>query len=219
MTSEPSPLALFGTRASATVRSLLDDRGIEVWCSKYPAEFTEGRLSCMPDWSIAADFVVAGPRLAGPAIEGLPSDQSGFIPVDEHGRIREREAVYAAGDGTTFPIKQGGIAAAQADAAAESIARLAGAELEPRPFRPILRALLLGGERSTFMSVELTGGSGDTSEVSEEALWWPAGKIVGRYLSPFLASLGVAELHPEIDEDVLRVEIDEAALHEINWER
>ena len=69
------------------------------------------------------------------------------------------------------------------------------------------------------MSVELTGGSGDTSEVSEEALWWPAGKIVGRYLSAFLASLGVAEFHREIDEDVLRVEIDEAALHEINWER
>ena len=219
VTSEPSPLALFGTRASATVRSLLDDRGIEVWCSKYPAEFTEGRLSSMPDWSIEADFVVVGPRLAGPAIEGLPSDQSGFIPVDEHGRIRERKAVYAAGDGTTFPIKQGGIAAAQADAAAASIARLAGADVEPSPFRPILRALLLGGERSTFMSVELTGGSGDTSEVSEEALWWPAGKIVGRYLSPFLAGLGVAELHPEIDEDVLRVEIDDAALHEINWER
>jgi sulfide:quinone oxidoreductase len=219
VTSEPSPLALFGTRASATVRSLLDARGIEVWCSKYPAGFTEGRLSCVPDGSIAADFVVAAPRLAGPAIEGLPSDQSGFIPVDEHGRIREREAVYAAGEGTTFPVKQGGIAAAQADAAAASIARLAGSELEPRPFRPILRALLLGGERSTFMSVELTGGSGDTSEVSEEALWWPAGKIVGRYLSPFLASLGVTEVHPESDEDVLRVEIDEAALHEINWER
>jgi sulfide:quinone oxidoreductase len=219
VTSEPSPLALFGMRASATVRSLLDDRGIDVWCSKHPAEFKEGRLSCVPDGSIAADFVVAGPRLAGPAIDGLPSDQSGFIPVDEHGRIRERKAVYAAGDGTTFPIKQGGIAAAQADAAAESIARLAGAELEPRPFRPVLRALLLGGEQSTFMSVELTGGSGDTSEVSEEPLWWPAGKIVGRYLSQFLASLGVAELHPEIDEDVLRVEIDEAALHEINWER
>jgi sulfide:quinone oxidoreductase len=219
VTSEPSPLALFGTRASATVRSLLDKRGIDLWCSKYPAEFTEGRLSCVPDGSIAADFVVAGPRLAGQPIEGLPSDQSGFIPVDEHGRIRKREAAFAAGDGTTFPIKQGGIAAAQADVAAESIARLAGAELEPRAFRPVLRALLLGGERSTFMSVELTGGSGDTSEVSEEALWWPAGKIVGRYLSPFLASLGVTELHPQADEDVLRIEIDEAALHEIKWER
>src|SRR4029453_13881779 len=76
VTSEPSPLALFGTRASATVRSLLDKRGIDLWCSKDPAEFTEGRLSVVPDGSIAADFVVAGPRLAGQPIEGLPSDQS-----------------------------------------------------------------------------------------------------------------------------------------------
>lgn len=220
VTSEPSPLALFGARASATVRSLLAERGIEISCSTYPAECAEGRLICMPDGpSFAADAVVAGPRLAGPEIEGLPVDRSGFIPVDEHGLVPGQDAVYAAGDVTTFPIKQGGIAAAQADAAAESIARLAGAELEPRPFRPVLRALLLGGEQSTFMSVELTGGSGDTSEVSEEALWWPPGKIVGRYLSPFLASLGVTEVHPEGEEDVLRIEIDEAVLHEIDWSR
>jgi hypothetical protein len=42
---------------------------------------------------------------------------------------------------------------------------------------------------------------------------------VGRYLSPFLASLGVTELHPHADEEILRIEIDEAALHEIKWER
>jgi len=219
VTAEPSPLALFGSRGSAAVQSLLDDRKIDMWCSKYPAEFAEGRLSCVPDGSIAGDSVVAAPRLAGPKIEGLPVDRSGFVPVDDHGRVRGHEAVYAAGDGTTFPIKQGGIAAAQADAAAASIAREAGADIEPEPFRPVLRALLLSGEQPTFMSVELGGGGGDTSEVSEEALWWPAGKIVGRYLSPFLASLGVAEVHPEADDDVLRIEIDEAALHEVDWSR
>lgn len=217
VTSEPSPLALFGTRASAAVQSLLDERGIEVRCSRYPAAFAEGSLTCVPEGSVPADVVVAGPRLAGPAIDGLPADQNGFIPVDEYGRVREREAVFAAGDGTTFPIKQGGIAAAQADAAATSIARMAGAGLEPQPFRPVLRALLLGGKQPTSMYVELAGGAGDTSVVSNEALWWPAGKIVGRYLSPFLADLGVAEVHPEADEDVLRVEIDEAALHQIDW--
>lgn len=219
VTSEPAPLAIFGTRASATVKSLLDERKIELWCSKYPAEFAEGRLSCVPDGSIAGDSVVAAPRLAGPEIEGLPVDRSGFVPVDEHGRVPGREAVYAAGDGTSFPIKQGGIAAAQADTAAASIAREAGAEIEPQPFRPVLRALLLSGEQPTFMYVDLGGGGGDTSEVSEEALWWPAGKIVGRYLSPFLASLGVAEVHQEADDDVLRIEIDEAAVHEVDWSR
>jgi len=219
VTSEPAPLAIFGVRASAAVQSLLEERGIAISCSRYPDEFAEGRLTCVANGPFPAEAVVAAPRLEGPQIDGLPVDRNGFIPVDEHGLVRGEDAVYAAGDGTTFPIKQGGIAAAQADTAAVSIARLAGADIEPRPFRPVLRALLLGGERSTFMSVELTGGHGETSEVSEEALWWPAGKIVGRYLSPFLASLGVAELHSKSDEDVLRVEIDAAAVHELDWPR
>ena len=44
-----------------------------------------------------------------------------------------------------------------------------------------------------------------------------SGKIVGKYLSPFLASLGVTDLHPSEEEDVLRIEIDAAAAHEVNW--
>jgi sulfide:quinone oxidoreductase len=217
VTSEPSPLALFGTRASAAVESLLDQRGVEVHCSTYPAEFADGRLLSIPEKEFEADFVVACPRLAGPAIDGLPRERSSFVPADEYGRVRGADAVYAAGDLTAFPIKQGGIAAAQADAAAESIAATAGADVEPKPFRPVLRALLVSGERPTFMSVELGGGHGDTSTVSEEALWWPAGKIVGRYLSPFLSSLGVDDPYRCEDEDVLRIEIDAAAAHEVAW--
>lgn len=218
VTSEPSPLAIFGKRASASVQSLLDERGIDVWCSKYPMEFAGGGLNCLPEDSFPAAAVVAAPRLAGPAIRGLPTDRAGFLPVDELGRVRGLHAVFAAGDGTDFPIKQGGIAALQADTAAVSIARLAGADVEPHPFKPVLRALLLSEKRPTFMHVELTGGGGDTSEVSDEALWWPAGKIFGRYLSPFLASLGITEVHPPED-DVLRVEIEAARLHELDWSR
>ena len=215
VTSEPSPLALFGTRASATVRSLLEERAIDVHCSTYPTEFADGRLLSVPAHELEADFVVACPRLAGPAIAGLPLERSGFVPVDEYGRVPGADGVYAAGDLTTFPIKQGGIAAAQADAAAESIAAGAGADVEPHAFRPVLRALLLSGERPAFMRVELGGGHGDTSAFSEEALWSPRGKIVGRYLSPFLAELGLAESHSEEEEDVLRIEIDAATAHEL----
>ena len=217
VTSEPAPLALFGMRASGAVQSLLDERGVKVHCSTYPGEFVDGHLLCVPGNDFEADCVVACPRLAGPAIDGLPRERSGFVPVDEYGRVRGADDVYAAGDLTTFPIKQGGIAAAQADAAAESIAARAGADVEPNPFRPVLRALLVTGERPTFMRVELGGGHGDTSTVSDEALWWPAGKIVGRYLSPFLASLGVADLRSGEEGDVLRIEIDAAAAHEVAW--
>jgi sulfide:quinone oxidoreductase len=55
--------------------------------------------------------------------------------VDEHGRVTGADDVYAAGDITTFAVKQGGIAAQQVEAAAESIAAEAGVDLVPRPFR------------------------------------------------------------------------------------
>jgi CBS domain-containing protein len=96
--------------------------------------------------------------------------------------------VYAAGDVTSFPIKQGGLAAQQAEAAAEAIAADLGADLTARPFRPLLRGLLLTGGRPQYLSRDLAGGAGDAFALSEEPLWWPPAKIVGRYLGPFLAA-------------------------------
>jgi sulfide:quinone oxidoreductase len=40
----------------------------------------------------------------------------------------------------------GGLASQQADAAAESIAALAGAAVTPKPFHPVIRGMLLTGE-------------------------------------------------------------------------
>ena len=65
--------------------------------------------------------------MEGPAIDGLPADEQGFIPIDDHARVKGLEDVYAAGDGTNFPIKQGGLGTQQADAAAEHIAHRLGA--------------------------------------------------------------------------------------------
>ena len=63
-----------------------------------------------------------------PEIPGLPQrPPHGYIPVDRYGGVDGLERVFAAGDATWFPIKQGGIAAQQADAAAGAIAELAGA--------------------------------------------------------------------------------------------
>ncbi len=66
---------------------------------------------------------MALPRLRGPRIGGIPQTFDGFVPVDSFGMVSGTQDVYAAGDITTFPVKQGGIAAQQADAAAEAIAR------------------------------------------------------------------------------------------------
>ena len=69
-------------------------------------------------------------------MRGLPAALNDFIPVDRHCQVRGVERVYAAGDATDFAIKHGGIAAQQADAAAEAIAALAGAPVKPKPSIP-----------------------------------------------------------------------------------
>jgi sulfide:quinone oxidoreductase len=133
---------------------------------------------------LRADRVVALPRLEGPLVEGIPQNGQGFVQVDGHGLVRGLDDVWAAGDMTDFPVKQGGLAAQQAEAAAESIAAFAGAAVEPRPFAPVLRGLLLTGLLPRFIRGE---SEGQEASFDTEPLWWPPAKIVGRYLAPFLA--------------------------------
>ena len=151
VTPEDEPLHLFGREASGAVRELLDERGIAVHTRAYPAEAREGELLLVADGIVVADRVVALPRLQGPRIGGVPQTFEGFIPVDLHGRVTGMSDVYAAGDITTFPVKQGGIAAQQAEAAAEAIAAAAGVDVTPRPFRPVLRGLLLTGAEPRYL--------------------------------------------------------------------
>jgi sulfide:quinone oxidoreductase len=195
VTHEKEPLGVFGS-ASAAVGELLERRGIALRTGTYAVSYEDGSLAVAPDDAIAADAVVALPRLTGVPIEGLPHDAHGFLPIDPHGRVRGVDDVFAAGDAVAFPVKQGGIAAQQADAAAETIAAAAGAPVEPQPFRPVLRGLLVSGEAPTFLRTELAGGAGDTSVAAGEALWWPPGKIVGHYLAPFLAERAETILAP-----------------------
>lgn len=207
VTPEEAPLELFGPAASQAARALLDEGGIELHTGRYPVEFRDGELSHVPGGSIAAERVVSLPRLLGPHVPGLPADAEGFIPVDLHGRVEGEQDVYAAGDATTSPIKQGGVATQQADAAAEAIAARAGAPVEPKPFRPVLRGLLLTGSTPRYMRAELSGGRGEDWAVSEQPLWWPPSKIAGHWLAPYLALH-----HDELEEvpDGLPVDVEVA---------
>ena len=187
VTPEAEPLEVFGAAASASLTKLLEERGVALHTRRYPGEFREGELRLVPSGGLPTERVVSLPRLTGPGISGLDHDVDGFIPVDLHCLVRGELDIYAAGDATTCPIKQGGIATQQADAAAEAIAARAGAEIEPREFRPILRGLLLTGSTPRYMRAEVGGGRGEDWGVSEHALWWPPSKIAGRRLAPYLA--------------------------------
>ena len=226
VTPEEEPLRIFGREASDAVRALLDERGITMHTGAQPAEAREGELLLVMGGVVPADRVVALPRLRGPRIGGVPQTYEGFIPVDEQARVLGLPDVYAAGDITTFPVKQGGIAAQQADVAAEAIAASAGIDLTPKPFHPVLRGLLLTGNEPRYLRTDLVD---ESSEESTESLWWPPAKIVGRRLAPFLAGFAGTEAATELTSETglpVAVELDagveayrrdrllEAALHD-----
>ena len=154
---EPEPLGLFGPAAGAALREMLDARHISLWTGSRPVVARDGLLVVEPGPPLRADAVISVPALSGPALAGLPADSRGFIPVDAHGRVAGTPGVYAAGDATTFPVKQGGLATQQADAVAEAVAAELGLGAQPEPFRPVLRGLLLTGGAPLYLRAELTG--------------------------------------------------------------
>jgi len=183
---ERSPLEVFGRRASDTVAALLRDGGVD-FRRGAPERTTSDGLRLADGRGVEADAVVAMPRLVAPEIPGLPLTSGGLVPTDLHSRVDGVENVYAAGDITWYPIKQGGIAAQQADAAAQAIAAAAGAHVAARPFRPVLRGILLTGGDAHYLR------SGE--EAATSALWHPRSKVAGRYLGPYLAGSPERVLH------------------------
>jgi sulfide:quinone oxidoreductase len=196
VTPEREPLALFGPAATEAIEVLLADAVVDVRTGAYADALVDDELVLAGDRPIPADAAIALPRLRGRPIDGVPQTVEGFVPVDSHALVVGLRDVYAAGDVTSFPVKQGGIAAQQAEVAATSIAISAGADIEPSVFRPVLRGVLLTGGTSRFLRRELTGGFGETSFAGTEPLWWPPAKIVGRHLAPFLAMLAGVEAPP-----------------------
>ena len=189
ITPEEEPLGIFGRRASAAMRAILGESGVTLQTDSYGKPSSPGRLEITPGHRfLDVDRIVTEPRLFGPSLRGLPSEHDGFIRTDAHGRVPGIDDVFAAGDATTFPVKQGGLAAQQADAVAEAIAAAAGAPIDPQPFRPVLRGTLLTGGPTRYLRADISGGAGDDSTVSGEALWCPPNKLSGRYLAPYLSS-------------------------------
>jgi hypothetical protein len=133
VTYESAPLEVFGARASRAVADLLDDAGIEIVTRRVPHMARRGRLLLDDGAELEAERVVALPELRAPFLPGVPRGAGGFIRTDDLGRVTGLDRVFAAGDASSFPIKQGGLAAQQADTAAAKIAELAGASVEPRP--------------------------------------------------------------------------------------
>jgi len=196
VTPERRALEAFGENVSDAVESMLRDHGVKLITS------TEADLGVLE-----AERVVALPRLEGRPIEGIPQDAHGFIAVDRHCAVRGVPGVYAAGDGTDFPVKLGGLAAEMADAAAEHIAARAGVDIEPQPFVPVLRGkLLTGGAPRSIRGAE------GRSDAADHILWWPPAKVAARHLAPALAGEPgevLLDIEPTAGALSVRVALDE----------
>ncbi len=197
VTPEGRPLELFGPAAGDAVSGMLERRGIALHTGCVPVSLGDGALHLRDGRLLPADRAVALAESAGPYLPGLPHDSMGFIPADAGGLVRDCPDVYAAGDATTFPVRQGGLAAQQADAAAESIALRMGSIAAARPFRPVLRGVLLTGGAPLYLRTVVGDGeapvarrigSAPTSSIGRRPLWWPPAKVAGRYLAPLMAT-------------------------------
>ena len=222
VTPEHSPLEAFGARIASHMWSLLAERGIAFCGHTVPLRAGPGGLVVAHGEPVQAERIVSLPRPVGPWIGGLPHDGHGFLATDAHGAVLGIDAVWAAGDGTAFPLKQGGLAAQQAAAAAAAIASALGADVPAAPFRPVLRGMLLDPAGSRFL--DSTRG-----DVPTTPLWWPPTKVAAPHLWGYLAPstpevsaaseeidvgellLGLAERHAAEGENALALRCLDAA--------
>ena len=103
--------------------------------------------------------------------------------------------MYAAGDITAFPVKQGASRASRPMRRPRTSPARAGAPVEPEPFAPVLRGMLPTERSAHFMRREARG-AGDVSQVAGRALWWPPTKIAGREFAGYLESPDEAARRP-----------------------
>jgi sulfide:quinone oxidoreductase len=204
---ESAPLAIFGPQAGHAVAQLLEQAGIAFTGDTYVSVDDRGHVLDGPaGLPLAEQRVVALPILEGPALLGVPAEGGGFIPIDASGRVPGAPDVFAAGDGTTFPVKQGGLACQLADVIAEQIAAQAGAPVEVEPFRPVLRGRLLTGHGMQLLEHALAGGAGSDPQ-PRPTLWSAPRKVDGRYLSRWLGA-DDAEPDAPASDDAVEVEVE-----------
>jgi sulfide:quinone oxidoreductase len=187
VTFEAQPLAAFGPAAAELVRAELERAGVQLLTGIEAGVPHPTVVDLGPGARLQCDRIVHLPVLSGPNLPGVLCDDDGFILVDEAFRARDAANVFAVGDGTAGEYKQGGLAAQQADVVADLIAADAGSDRVPRPYRPVMRALLRTASGPRYLRAEPPGGAIST-QVSEQCLWWPPSKVAARWLTPWLAA-------------------------------
>jgi sulfide:quinone oxidoreductase len=190
VTPEDRPLAVFGPAAAEALMPVFEALDIELVAGGQPRGVVADGLLLAGGDVVPADRVVTLADIAARPVPGLPLDRAGFLPVDRWGRVAGEPGVYAAGEVTSFPMRQGGLATQQADAVAAAIAADCGACDDPEPFRPVLRGVLLTSGAPLYLQSRPSG----QSIASARALWSPPEKIAGLHVAPYLATARAARV-------------------------
>lgn len=188
ITPEGRPLKAFGQAAGEAIGRLLAQAGIKLYTGVV-ARVPAPRLVTFGDTRLEAERIVTLPRVTGPAVPGVPAGPGWFVPIDERCLVQDTNGnVFAAGDATDFAVKHGGIAAQQADTAAAGIAHLAGVGERPPPLQPVIRGMLLTGNRPLYLAACVINGLGWRSEVYEQPPWPAEEKVVAEELGSYLTA-------------------------------
>ncbi len=188
ISAEEAPLEVFGTPAGAAVSALLAEEGVQTHMGVSPEVPRPGVVSLRPGTAtVQADRILALPQLFGPSTPGVPKRaRGGCLSIDPYCRVRGVHNVYAAGDVTDFPVRFGAVAGLQADTAARSIARAAGATVDLNPFSPVIHGALLGGSHPLYLSAHLIGHHCHSSTVSDTAPAVLEARLAAGWLGPYL---------------------------------
>jgi sulfide:quinone oxidoreductase len=192
VTHEQRPLELLGAAGSEATARLLRRAGVEVVTGADPRATFDGVLQSATGALLKAGRVVTLPALAGRPVDGLPHDADGFVAIDEDGRVPGAPDVFAVGDATDRAIKQGGLAAQQADVVAAQIAAEVGARIEASAPMPVLRAVFATPDGPLYIRMALDGARHAT--LSPTPLWDPPTKVAARFLSGFFVGRPGAQL-------------------------
>jgi sulfide:quinone oxidoreductase len=202
VTAEQRPLPAFGGEAGEAITRLLQEAGVTLYVNSRAKVTGARHLILEPSGlELYPDRIVTLPAITGPNIRGIPGDAvDRFLHVDEFCRVPDTDGrIFAAGDATDLPVKQGGVGAQQADTAAAGIAHLAGLVEAPEALRPVIRATLLTGRRPLYLAAHMIAGQGWMAQVFDEAPWSVDAKVVAEELGPYLELLESSGPPPPTD--------------------
>jgi sulfide:quinone oxidoreductase len=195
-TKEEAFIEAFGPRLHTVVTDEFRQRNIEGHKGFIVTGIEAGKVSFQNGEHLSYDVLVSfPPYIASAAFEHLPTDDRGFIQVENGSRrVVGHDRIFAAGDAANFPIKQAFLALLQGDAVGDHIAAEVLGQKPTVDFEPMSMCVMEEFNKATFAQVPLkyTGDPAMPVAVDNEdeahykvgvsPLWRMGKSVMGLYL-------------------------------------